>query len=195
MAQSKRRLIERPAQIGKLASPIRMEIIDTIEALGGEATVVAIARQMGRPADGLYYHLRQLARAQLIEEIADEDKTAARRFRTVAGNARLGIRYKPGRNANARAVQDVAAGIVRLATRDFRRAMARSDTVVEGPLRELWAGRFQGWVTDAELAEINRLIARLGELMKTPRDGKSRKLVSFAWVLAPLVAKGTRRQG
>jgi len=38
--------------IAVLASPVRQEIVDTVEAAGG-ATIAELAIQLGRPADGL----------------------------------------------------------------------------------------------------------------------------------------------
>src|SRR5262245_47733719 len=51
--------------VAALASPVRQEIIDTLEALGG-ATIAELAGALGRPADGLYYHVRRLVRAGLL---------------------------------------------------------------------------------------------------------------------------------
>ncbi|HET9620627.1 MAG TPA: helix-turn-helix domain-containing protein, partial [Kofleriaceae bacterium] len=52
--------IVEPRAIAALASPVRQEILDTVEALGGTATIAELAAQLGRPADGLYYHVTVL---------------------------------------------------------------------------------------------------------------------------------------
>ncbi|HJT97193.1 MAG TPA: winged helix-turn-helix domain-containing protein [Rhodanobacteraceae bacterium] len=193
MAQKKRadRSIERAAEIQLLASPARIELVDTLEALGGEASVAELAAQLGRPADGLYYHLRQLAAAGLLVETATPE---GRRYRTrMPEGERLTLRYRPGRTANAGAVDDVAASVLRVAGRDFSRALADSGSVVEGPQRELWAARYKGWVGDAELAEINRLLVRISDLLHRPRAASRDRLVALAFVLAPVDAKPARR--
>jgi len=119
--------IENPKEIELLASPTRIEIVDTLESLGGEATVAELAAQLGRPADGLYYHLRQLAEGGLLVETATPE---GRRYRTrVPEGERLRLRYRPGKNANAQAVGDVAASVLRVAGRDFKRAIADPDAV------------------------------------------------------------------
>jgi hypothetical protein len=186
-----RSAIERPAEIALLASPTRIELIDTIESLGGEASVAELAAQLGRPADGLYYHLRQLASGGLLAETATPE---GRRYRTrMPHGERVRLRYRPGRTANAKAVDDVAASLLRVAGRDFSRALADPGSVVEGPLRELWAARNKGWVGDAELAEINRLLMRVDELLHRPRSAARNRLVALSWVLAPIAAKPPRR--
>jgi hypothetical protein len=116
-------LIEDPRQIALLATPIRTEIIATIQSLGGEASVAEVAVRLGRPADGLYYHLRTLTRGGLLEERSAADGRRYR-FATEGGN-RVSLRYRPGANANARAVARVAASASRLTQRDFMRALAR----------------------------------------------------------------------
>lgn len=193
MAQKKplRGAVERANEIELLASPTRIELIDTLEALGGEATVAELAAQLGRPADGLYYHLRQLAAGGLIDEEATAD---GRRYRTrTRRGERLRLRYHPGVNANAKAVGRVAGSVLRVAGRDFSRAIADSDVIVEGPLRELWAARGKGWVGRSELAEINRLLLRLMALMQRPRTSSRDRLIALSWILAPVDAKPARR--
>jgi len=192
MAQKKRGLVEDAGEIELLASPTRIEIVDTLEALGRAVTVAELAQQMARPADGLYYHLRQLADGGLIEQ---EDDADGRRYRTRTRKGdRLRLRYRPGATANAEAVGRVAASVLRVAGRDFARALADESAVVEGAQRELWAARGKGWVGPAELAEINRLLKRLMDLLQKPRREPGGRLVALSWVLAPVDAKPSRRQ-
>ncbi|GAP67204.1 hypothetical protein MBSD_n2520 [Mizugakiibacter sediminis] len=183
--------LEHPREVELLASPIRQEIVDTLEALGGEAPVAAIAAQLGRPADGLYYHLRLLAAGGLLDELPTDGD--GRRYRTRSGGARLRLRYRPGATANARAVARVAAGMLRIAGRDFGAALGDPAVAVEGPRRALWASRTKGWVGAAELEEINRLLLRLGELLRRPRAPRRDRLLSLTWVLAPVAARPARR--
>jgi len=192
-ARTRTALIEDAGEIALLASPTRIEIVDTLEALGEAASVAELAAALGRPADGLYYHLRQLADGGLIEEEAAPD---GRRYRSRTRKGdRLRLRYKPGATANADAVGRVAASVLRVAGRDFERALAEPDTVVAGPRRELWAARGKGWVNASELAEINRLLTRLMELVQKPATERPRgKLVALSWVLAPIEAKPARRK-
>ena len=193
MAQKKRAAgpIENAAEIELLASPARIELIDTLEALGGEASVAELAAQLGRPADGLYYHLRQLAEGGLLVEEATPE---GRRYRTrMPRGERLSLRYRPGKTANAEAVGGVAASVLRVAGRDFTRALADPDSIVEGPLRELWAARNKGWVGDAELAEINRMLVKINSLLRRPRSDARNRLVALSWILAPVDAKPARR--
>src|SRR5688500_18528922 len=87
-------VIEDAREIGLLASPTRIEIVDTLESLGSAVSVAELAAALGRPADGLYYHLRQLAAGGLIEQEAAPE---GRRYRTRSRSGdRLRLRYRPG---------------------------------------------------------------------------------------------------
>lgn len=190
MAQKQRGAIDQAEEIALLASPTRIEIVDTLESFGEAVTVAELAAQMGRPADGLYYHLRQLAKGGLIEEEAAAD---GRRYRTRSrGGDRLRLRYQPGETANADAVKRVASSVLRVAERDFHRAIADPDTKVAGPQRELWAARGKGWVGNKELAEINQLLSRLMDVLQQPRSPGKGRLVSLSWVLTPLPKRASR---
>jgi len=195
------RNVEKPREIALLAAPARQELVDTLEALGGEASVATLAAHeqaqvvveaIGRPADGLYYHLRLLVRGGLLEELPDEGD--GRRYRTRADKGtRLQLRYRGGRNAGAAAVEKVGSSMMRIAARDFAAALKRSDVATEGAEREVWASRSKGWVDARDLAEINRLLARALELLQKPRSASRDKLIALAWVLAPLPVRPSRR--
>jgi len=185
-------VIQRPVEIKLLASPVRQEIVDTLEALGGNAAVAAIAAALGRPSDGLYYHLRILVKGGLLEELPDEGE--GRRYRTRARRAeRLRLRYEPGKTPNARAVTRVIGGMLRIARRDFEAALADPEVVTEGPHRALHAARAKGWVSPSDLAELNRLQARAFALLRRNRKPRGAQLMSLTWVLAPVQARPSRR--
>ncbi|MBB6244149.1 helix-turn-helix domain-containing protein [Rhodanobacter sp. MP1X3] len=193
MAQSKqiRGTVEDVDQIAMLASPTRMEIVMTLEALASPTTVAELAAEMGRPADGLYYHLRALVSSGLLEE---HTEAGDQRFQsTTPRGQRVRLRYKLGESGNAKAVRRVAAGMLRMAERDFIRASNQHDTIVEGPRRELWVARLKGWVSATDVAEINRLLVSLAKILDRPRPARARKLIALTWLLAPLDVKPAKR--
>jgi DNA-binding transcriptional ArsR family regulator len=184
--------VEQAARIAALAAPVRIEIFSTLEALGKPTTVAALAEQLGRPADGLYYHLRALVRAELIEEQGGTGD-GRRYLATTARGKRLRLRYKPGATADAKAIGRIAASISRLAQRDFARALSRRDTVVEGQARELWTARLKGWFDPKSLAELNRLLQRLAEMFDRSQPTPAGKLIALQWTLTPIDARPARR--
>ncbi|MEO8743557.1 MAG: helix-turn-helix domain-containing protein [Lysobacteraceae bacterium] len=184
-------VIDDAKQIDALATSIRFEIVSALEAMDDAATVAELADALGRPADGLYYHLRALVRAGVLHEQID---AGVRRYRsTVPAGQRSRLGYKPGATKNAKAVERTATSMSRLSQRDFANAIARSDSVVAGPLRELWAARVRAWVGDEELTELNRLLNEIVQLLHRPRSKDADKLIALHWIVAPIDAKPARR--
>ncbi len=168
------------AAVAALASPVRQEIIDTIEALGG-ATIAELASQLGRPADGLYYHVRRLVRAGLLVGRGSPEV-----YRTPKA---LRLDYR----RDVPAIRRVIASMLRIARRDFDSGFAIPGIAVGGARRSLWAGRSKGWVGAADLAEINAMIARIERILHRKRRKDSDRLISWCFVLAPIAARPKRR--
>ncbi|ODS64746.1 MAG: hypothetical protein ABS41_01685 [Arenimonas sp. SCN 70-307] len=180
-----------PAAVALLASPARQDIVDTLASLGGEADVAAVAAELGRPADGLYYHFDRLCKAGLLTRL--EAPAGARRYR-IGDTPGTTLRLRYGRHEGAgEAVQAVVGRLLQAAGRDFRAALARPDTRTDGPARELWAGRARGWLDEDGLREANALLERLQALLKGPRKPGQDHLVSLSFVLAPIAGEPLRR--
>jgi len=187
------RAISDPNRIRVLASPVRHELVDTLSALGGTASVAALAEQLGRPADGLYYHLRVLCKAGLVQEI-DGPEGAERLYRLAGtGRAPLRLAYRAGRGGNTSALSSYAHGLLKVAEHDFKRALEMPGVVVSGERRQLWAARNKGWVGRAELQEVNRLLEKLCDLTSRARGPGRDSLVSLAFVFSPLARRSKRR--
>lgn len=184
--------IRDPAHIRLLASPVRQELVDTLASLGGEASVAELSEQLGRPADGLYYHLQLLAESELVRE--GEGAAGERIFR-LAGSAGAPLRlaYDLADEQAAAALAAYAKGLAQVAERDFQAALKQPGVEVEGPARQLWAARNKGWLNAAELAEANALLERLCDLLSRPRDPSRDRPMSLAFVLAPAAVRGRRR--
>lgn len=192
-ARLRPRQIDDPKRIRVLASPVRHEIVDTLSALGGTATVARLAEHLGRHADGLYYHLRLLKKAGLVEELSSEDG-GERAFRLAgSGKEPLRLAYRVQRGGNGSALETYARGLLKVAQRDFTQALAIPDVVASGPRRQLWAARNKGWVSSADLAEVNSLLERLCTLTSQKREGGRDVLVSLAFSLTPLAPSAKRR--
>lgn len=186
------RAIQDPTHIRLLASPVRQELVDTLASLGGEAPVAALAEQLGRPADGLYYHLQLLAKAGLIDE--QQGAGGERSFRLAgSGTGPLRLAYDLADDDARSALKCYVKGLVQIAVSDFQAGMALDGVHAEGATRQLWAARNKGWVSAAELEETNALLERLCELLSQPRDERRDQPMSLAFVLAPSVVRHRRR--
>jgi len=187
--------IERLPQLKALVSPVRQDIVDTLQSLG-TASTTDLAEQLGRPADGLYYHVRALLKAGLVVSAGNRPQGGRNEalYRTAAPEHGMKLSYEqPGRNARA-TLERLVASMLRTANRNFREALARPEIETEGPERELWAARGKGWVTQAELRRANALLDELGQLLAQRRSPRRDRLVSLTFVLAPARKRPARRR-
>ena len=58
-------IVSRLDQMAALASPARQELLDVLARMGA-ASLAEIGAVLGRPSDGLYYHIRVLQRVALV---------------------------------------------------------------------------------------------------------------------------------
>lgn len=189
-------VIDSLRQLRALISPARQDLIDTLHALG-QASIAELAERLGRPADGLYYHVRALVAAGLVVEVGQ--RAAGRRderlYSSLAPDRRLELRYRPTHAASATALRRLVGSMLRTADREFRVGLARPGVVVQGRQRELWAARSRGWLSPAELERVNALLTELGELLMRGPSSARKQLFNLTWLLAPADARPARRGG
>ncbi len=186
------RAIADPELVRLLASPVRQELVDTLAALGGTASVATLAEQLGRPADGLYHHMRLLASAGLVEA-SDGDAGGERLYRLIGDGAPIRLAYRRGPGGNTDALRHFARALLHVAASDFDAAVDRPGVALSGPRRELWASRTTGWLSDGDLVEVNHLLERLGALLSQPKSDDRSRLMSLAFAFAPLHPRPKRR--
>ena len=174
-----------------IRTPARQEIIDVLAPMG-IASIAELATALGRPADSLYYHIRILQEAGLIEAAGSRRSGAHEEalYRTVAPRMRLS--YEPGPEGNAADISPIIGSMLRLTGRDFDTAMENPDNKVDGPRRELWAARTTAWLSEEQVEEINRHMQDLLAMMalSSPEEGR---LYSVTMVLTPLERNAKRK--
>ena len=170
-------------QLAALTSAGRQEILDVLAEMG-TVSVAELAAALGRPADALYFHLRALSRVGLVRP-AGHRGTGRRQealFRTVARE--LWLEYTPRTRSHHRRISAIVGSMLRLGMRDFDGALARSDVIVSGARRELWALRQIGRLSLPQVAEVNRSIAGLKRSVSAP--GRRGRLYAVTILLTPL---------
>jgi DNA-binding transcriptional ArsR family regulator len=176
-------IIRSKRQMRALAAPTRQEIVDVLPGMG-TVSVAELATALGRPADSLYYHLRMLTRVGLVLSAGSRRLNGRREslFRAVAPE--MSLCYELGRKGNGSQVNAIIGSMLRLAMRDFRNGFEGGEASVSGPNRELWALRKTGWLSQEQIAEINRYIGKLMHVMAVP--GRNGRLYAATIVLTPL---------
>lgn len=185
--------ISRANQLRALASPVRQEIVDVLARLPG-ASVAALAAALGRPADALYYHLRELGRVGLVlpSGRGRGQRRSEALYRTVAPE--LSAVYDPGSPSNVKNVSRAIASMLRLGTRDFRSALSSRDVAVSGPRRELWASRETGWLDAGRIARLNRLLREIARILQASHARPGKRLFAVTYLLVPLDRRPRRRK-
>jgi len=182
-----------PRQIRALASPMRQDIMDAVKATG-PCSVAELAKALGKPADGLYYHIKRLLDVGLLAEVQGSGAGRAE-LRLDVGHPDFYLEYRPSNRGNKAAILRVIGAMVRSAERMFRRAFHPDIAVVKGPRRNLWAARSRGSLSPAELEELNDLLLRVNALMRSGRrdnqghGSANRMPYELTYVLAPVVTR------
>jgi predicted transcriptional regulator len=178
--------IKSPRQIRALASAVRQDIVDAL-ASAGPCTIRELAGLLGRRPDALYYHLRVLSEVGLIAQFASEGKGESGATVDLLSRP-LHLHYDLSNRSNREGVCRVVGAMARSAQRNFRRAFRPGEAEVEGPTRDLWAGRCQGWLSEEDMREVNQLLSRILSIVRarhTPtRRAAKRREITF--ILAPL---------
>lgn len=172
-------------QLAALASPIRQEILNTIESIG-PCKVHEIAAELGRPADGLYYHLRALEKLALVQrgERAPSGGRAAVVY-DVPGRP-MRVQHDPGDPAQRRAADRATAAMLRLGRRDFARALEQGIAKLAPNERNAAALRLRAWWDERQLAQMRRLLDELARLALGTRRRPGARAFAISLVYCPL---------
>ncbi len=181
-------LIRQPRQIRALISPVRQEIADAVHA-AGPVSISQLAGILGRPADALYFHVRMLEGVGLLRRTgtASTGRRAGAVYDVCARP--LMIKYDISGSAATRSIVKVSASMLRLAHRDFARAFSEGLVRPEGQSRNTWSGRAKGWLTEDELAQVNRSWKKILELLHKGRPRAGATLHAATFIMTPLREK------
>lgn len=190
MSKPKTYRIHKPAQVEAMGSAVRQEILDTIGRLG-TCSIAEVASALGRPADGLYFHVRILLEAGLVVESGERNAglRAETLYSTVAPGANMQLMYGDGSSEVMRAVHAMLGAAVD----DFDKGLASGLAVTDGPRRNLWAGRNLAWLGPQELREVNALLWQLSKIFNQPRKETASQLYVLTYGLAPVPVQPVRR--
>ena len=166
--------VDDPQRVKALASPLRMEILQSFEP-GEAVTVGDLARRLGKPRASLYYHVKKLVEIGVVVE-ADQ-RLRGKRYETLYAVAadRLEVGSDSASDAALAAAEKLVLSILRQTGREFQDALA-DETLEE---MEFQAGRRQrAWLTPADLAQLGKLLDRIEALCTKRKAGGDARLFS-----------------
>lgn len=178
-------VVREPEQLDVLASPLRQEILGAAAELG-PCSISDLARQLGRPADALYYHVRKLARAGLL--VSEGKRRGSRRDEEIFGapGGAIRVAYDLDDPRSVEAIRRAAAALLRVAQRDFERGTRHAGAKTRGRDRNLRSGRATAWLSRDQLRELNALLDRIDALLVRTPPAPGKRLCAFSFVLAPV---------
>jgi len=184
--------IEKADQLELLASPVRQNILDSLESMG-PSSVTELARAVGLSADSLYYHVKKLTTAGLIVESGT--RPSDRRDESVYSlpSSRIRLRYNPKKREQARAAGKIVNAMLRTGGRDFQAGLDSNEAVADGAQRNLWGARLKGWLDAGQLREVNKLLEQLHDVFNASAPNPDKTLCALTWSMAPVEAQPVRR--
>jgi DNA-binding transcriptional ArsR family regulator len=187
--------IRRSEQLEALASPVRQELVDALQA-SGPCSIAELAGQLGRASDSLYYHVRHLEQVGLI--VHRGTRRAGRRDEALfdVPGARMQLDLQPERPSEISAVLDIVGAALRIAHRDLRAAFEAGLAVYRGRRRNAWGGRMKGWLTRAEVEQVRHHTDAIHELLQGGERREGGELYAFTSVFTPVAPSarvGSRR--
>lgn len=192
MNRSDSYLVTRPEQLDALASPIRLAILEVVSR-AGRLTAAEIAHQIGRRPTSIYRHLHQLLGVGLL--IDDEQRPIGRTRETVYRAIARYVYYEYDADDEARveAICRATAMQMRMAARAAERALragtvttgGTTDVTTHGPARNTHVGSAFAWLTEVELAELNRHIDAIWTLTHKSTRRRQTRFVGVTIALYP----------
>jgi hypothetical protein len=101
------------------------------------------------------------------------------------------VRYDLSSPRSRSAVVRLGKGRYRAAQRAFLRACRHDVAVVDGPERNLWVSHWEGWLSDEQLAEANKLLHGLVDLYRRSSNPgrKGVKPYAITFGIAPVIRR------
>lgn len=186
--------IDNPSQLKQLTSPVRLAIIDSIAAMS-IASISDLAKDLGLPADSLYYHVKKLVDSGLLIEKGMQETSRRDEVVYSLPKAKIRIKYDLEKVENYRLITKIFSSVLRSTSKDFELAFENPNAMVEGPKRNLWGAQLRGWLNNDEIEEVNILLNRLHEVFESAEKKEGKNLHSITWIITPLNEQPKRRAG
>ena len=191
---------ERVQYLRALSSPARLEVVEGLQ-LCGPSSVAELARRLGRAADSLYYHLRELEKVGVVERngITPAPRGHGGRrgviFR-LSGNI-VGSNTTGEDEKERRALGEMASAVLRLTDRNVGLALAGPAPMRPGPGFEDLpiVQRTKAWLTPQDLTELTKLLGAVDDFLRArsepgpPSETEPRTLCSWTTALTTLPAR------
>lgn len=180
--------LETPKERRALTSAARLEIMGYLQGFG-ECSVSDIAAGLGRAPDSLYYHLKILIHAGVIQESGS--RKAGKRHETLyrMTHPRAGIPVRAESQATVVSLKKANSSLLRLTERAYQQALENPSILTEGDQRNFFCSRHKGRLTPQNLKKLNSLLEQIEALFHQAHNSRNGQLCTFTGVLVPETSK------
>jgi hypothetical protein len=175
-----------------ILSPVRREIVESMQRLG-PCSIADVARDVGRPADGLYRHVSVLVKAGFLAEAGTRParRNLERVYDAIADDF---LAPRVGRGATAAQRESVvrtAESLAKSSVRALRNSAAAGRIHCEADSRNFAVLHVSSWLTPQRFDELRTLVVRMNSLLERGRRDRS----GDPYEVFALATPATRRRG
>lgn len=169
------RLVFSEDQLRVLVSPIRKELLSAF-LIHGPCGVAEVAQVLVRPTKSVYYHVRAMAAVGLIVEVGSRGKGRERESLFDAAADRYMLRKEKRDSAYRTLERQSVKATLRLATREFERAIDRDLATL--------VLRLSARLSDEDYEEVGRRLRELIDFVKSRDDAQNGRVFAITAVAA-----------
>ena len=176
-------------QLEAMALPIRTEIVEVVSYLGPCSTR-DLARLMDRKRPVLHFHVSKLVDVGLLSKAGERGEGRRRELLYRTRGGRLYVVYDRDDPLNVEMTVRYSRNILSRAQRQLADSVSSGTATTDEKTRDTHATQMTAWLSSSELAQVNRKIEELNELLKPSQEIEGKQLISLTIGLAPLHPKG-----
>ena len=178
-------LISTVAQMEALTSPVRHQIHLAMEMLG-ECSVNELAERMGRVPETLYYHIRRLEKAGIVEQV--DHRIVTNREEAIYQLKAKSLKVDPTKSSPRflKAMTKGCGSLLRFAQRSFVRALESGADRRSSPKRSIRIEQVTVRLSAGNLAQLNERLNSLQEFLADADEPDEQKMYVITIATAPL---------
>lgn len=175
-----------------ILSPVRREIVESMQELG-PCSIAEVARATGRPADGLYRHVKILVKSGfLVDAGTRAGRRNPERLYDAAADDFHAPRVRRGGPASERdMIVRTADALAKSVVRTMRGSAAAGRLHCEDDARNFTVVHFVSWLTPERFEEVRDLAARMARVLERGRKERHGDLYEVLALASPV----TRTRG
>ena len=175
-----------------ILSPVRREVLESMQKLG-PCSIADVARDTGRPADGLYRHVAVLVKSGfLVEAGTRAARRNVERLYDAAADDFAAPRVARRASSDERdTIVRTAEALAKSSIRAMRTSAAAGRIHCERDARNFFIMHFTSWLTPARFEELRALTRRMSAILERGRAERTGEPYEVFSIASPV----TRRPG